>query len=105
MRAAFRDAVFAQSGYRCVVCGVAAPTRDPESVLDAHHITNRNEFPNGGYVRENGAALCKVGKDCHRRAEAWLQDGKGEAGYDPDTLYRKVGSSREKAAAADARLG
>lgn len=109
VRAAFRDACFKRDGYKCICCGLVAPDKsDAESVLDAHHITNRNEFPNGGYVKENGATLCKNDKpnerSCHFKAEEWLANGKGEEGYDPATLYAKIGSSREKAFAADAKL-
>lgn len=108
IRAAFRDATFKQANYRCICCGLIAPKDKVEEILDAHHITNRNDFPNGGYVKENGASLCKNDKpngqrSCHFKAEEWLANGKGEAGYDPDTLYAKIGSNRDKALAADAR--
>jgi hypothetical protein len=108
VRAAFRDATFKQSNYRCICCGLVAPKDKAEDILDAHHITNRNEFPNGGYVKENGASLCKNDKpnerSCHFKAEEWLANGAGEDGYDPATLYSKIGSNQEKAFAADARL-
>jgi len=49
-RDAFRDAVFARDGGRCVVCGRPAQ--------DAHHIMERRLFPDGGYYLDNGASLC-----------------------------------------------
>lgn len=49
-RDAFRSAVFARSGGKCVIChGPAA---------DAHHIMERRLFPDGGYYLNNGAAVC-----------------------------------------------
>jgi hypothetical protein len=109
VRAAFRDAVFKRDGYKCVVCGLTAPKTDPESVLDAHHINNRNTFPNGGYVKENGVSLCKHDKpngekSCHLKAEECLEYGAEHPNCKPEELYAKIGSNREKADAADARL-
>lgn len=39
---------------RDMVCRVCNATDN----LEVHHITNRNEMPNGGYVPENGITLC-----------------------------------------------
>jgi len=66
----------------CVICGWSL---DPEK-LDPHHITDRHEMPNDGYVPENGITLCPV---CHRGAEDGI--------YSQEELYRKIGSSKEKA--------
>jgi hypothetical protein len=65
--------------------------------LDIHHITDRKEMPNGGYVPENGIALCRdgFGMDCHAKAELGFQK------YMPSDLYRIIRSSKEKATAAD----
>ena len=71
-RADFRAAVFGRDGYRCVFCGHPSPD---ESEIDAHHIVNRNHIPDGGYTLDNGVTLCKVGNNCHLRAE------REEAGY------------------------
>jgi hypothetical protein len=49
-RDAFRDAVFARDGGKCVICGQPA--------ADAHHIIERRLWPDGGYYLENGASLC-----------------------------------------------
>tara|TARA_Y100000034_G_scaffold75549_1_gene90742 strand:+ start:6998 stop:7300 length:303 start_codon:yes stop_codon:yes gene_type:complete len=83
VRKAFRDAVFNRDKYTCKGCG----ERMGEEDLDAHHITNRNDMPNGGYVKENGITLCKNG--CHEKAEA------EEEGFEPEVLYRKIGSSHD----------
>ena len=84
--------------------------------MDAHHITNRNDMPNGGYVPENGVTLCnkptREGRDvsCHEDAEAWLNPDRVAAGdiwpdCDPDTLYLLIDSSPEEAIEAAKRLG
>jgi hypothetical protein len=115
MRKNFRDAVFGRDGYRCVVCGFESSPERAEHELDAHHITPREEMPNGGYVKENGVSLCdpsKTGKPlahgCHYRAEQVLlkisqgfDPPKTEHDYDyeysPEALYKAVGSTREEA--------
>lgn len=60
-RDAFREAVFARDGGRCVNCGSPAQ--------DAHHILERRLFPDGGYYLDNGASVCGP---CHMRAEQTL---------------------------------
>ena len=47
VREDFRNSVFERDGHKCKICG-------SNDKLDAHHITDRNEMPNGGYVKENG---------------------------------------------------
>jgi hypothetical protein len=94
VRAAFAAAVFGRDGHRCVTCG--APAVDP------HHITDRNEMPNGGYVAENGISLCGP---CHERAEQFHATGTAYPGHAPEDLYARIGSSYEKALAASERLG
>lgn len=83
----FRVAVFTRDGHRCRVCGRPASADWP---LDAHHITDRNELPNGGYVAENGISLCS---SCHASAEQLHATGTAEIGYSPDDLYKLIGSS------------
>ena len=100
VRAAFRAAVFGRDGYRCVGCGFRSSPEAAERELDAHHITDRREMPDGGYVRENGISLCKVGDDCHRKAEQYHSTGTAAPGFGPDELYEKIGSSYEAAYAA-----
>ena len=101
VRANFRNAVFKRDNYSCVVCGKSATQDTAEELLDAHHITNRNEIANGGYVVENGISLCKGidGTSCHEKAEAQQE------GFSPEELYKLVGSTKEKAEAASRKLG
>lgn len=88
VRDKFRTAVFERDGHRCRGCGVMA--------VDAHHITDRNEMPGGGYVKENGISLCIL---CHAGAEQYhVSGGKTwKEGFHPDDLYRIIGSSKELA--------
>jgi hypothetical protein len=52
-------------------------------------------MPNGGYVKENGITLCKIGENCHLKAE------NVEPGFEPELLYRLIGSSKELALLRD----
>ena len=90
-RAAFRKAVFGRDGHKCVFCPITVG-------LDAHHITNRNEMPNGGYVVENGITLCA---EHHLAAETCGVGSGWHIRYSPGALYELIGSSMEKAVAAD----
>jgi hypothetical protein len=99
--------VFQRDGYRCVGCGFQSSPETAETELDAHHITDRTEMPNGGYVKENGISLCKIGaSNCHARAEMFHSSGKSEweSGFHPDDLYRKIGSTYEVAVRASKKL-
>lgn len=71
-------------------------------LLDAHHITDRNDMPNGGYVVENGISLCDDG--CHVLAEAYHQTGTSHPDFSPADLYAKIGSSYEEAYRASLKL-
>ena len=95
IRAAFRDAVFKRDGHKCRMCG------DASKPLDAHHITDRNEMPAGGYVPENGISLCP---ECHEKAEEFHRTGVALLGFSPADLYLKIRSSKEQALRACARL-
>ena len=110
IRAAFRSAVLERDRYRCAMCGKPGKDRqggdghkkhhpnipDEKLVpLDAHHITDRNDMPNGGYVKENGISLCDDG--CHLLAEVFHQTGTPHPGFSPAELYSKIGSSFEAA--------
>jgi 5-methylcytosine-specific restriction endonuclease McrA len=90
IRQAFRESVFARDGRVCRICG-HTPRGLIEDELDAHHITDRHDMPHGGYVAANGIALCKVGNNCHLRAES------SEAGFEAETLYGLIGSSKDEA--------
>jgi len=85
----FRTAVFTRDDHACRMCGATGD-------LDAHHITDRNEMPGGGYVAENGISLCP---ECHVEAERYHSSGKTEwpEGWHPDDLYKVIGSSHEVA--------
>ncbi len=98
IRKAFRDNSFKRDGYRCRCCPFKSSPATAEEDLDVHHITPREEMPNGGYVKENGISLCKGtdGSSCHEKAEMVLK-GDDIPGFHPDDLYKLIGSSREKA--------
>lgn len=91
IRQEFRDSVFKRDNYTCKICG----TKGNEETLDAHHITDRSEMPNGGYVKENGITVCK--DDCHVLCEEYhMSNGKRwHAGLHPNDLYFLIDSSKE----------
>jgi hypothetical protein len=102
IRSAFRAAVFARDAFACRGCGFLSSPEDAEAELDAHHNTDRNELPGGGYVVENGISLCEV---CHAKAEAFHRGESVPPGFLPAELYARIGSSEAGARAASARLG
>lgn len=87
IRENFRNSVFKRDKNKCVFC---FKTEN----LDAHHITDRNEIPNGGYVLENGITLCS---EHHLMAEKYHMTNKKEyvEGFHPNQLYEKINSSYE----------
>jgi 5-methylcytosine-specific restriction endonuclease McrA len=105
-RKRFRDDCFKRDKNCCVMCGAKESLT---TKLDAHHVTSRKLLPKGGYVKENGITLCDTEQNsCHQKAESWWQDSAlqstGHEGFDPDTLYQKIGSSFAQALAACERL-
>jgi 5-methylcytosine-specific restriction endonuclease McrA len=90
IRSKFRKDVFERDNHQCKMCA------EKDCELDAHHITDRAEMPNGGYVKENGISLCDK---CHPKAEKFHQTNGEEwvEGFHPDNLYNKIGSSKELA--------
>jgi 5-methylcytosine-specific restriction endonuclease McrA len=101
IRANFRREVYTRDKYMCRKCNycptgqpITTPTDFKPISLDAHHITDRNEMPNGGYVKENGISLCS---ECHEIAEMYHQIGMTEEGFYPVDLYKIIGSSYELA--------
>ena len=93
VREKFRTEVFTRDNHKCKVCG------NESDKLDAHHITNRNLMPSGGYVKENGITLCP---DCHVEAEHFPQRdlftfAETEYEFAPWRLYKRIGSSFELA--------
>jgi hypothetical protein len=101
IREKFRNDVFERDHHRCVMCGRS------DCKLDAHHISDRHTIPNGGYVKENGITLCDVPGGCHEKAEQFHISGGKEwvAGYHPNDIYAKIGSSYARAHAAALREG
>jgi hypothetical protein len=95
----FRNAVFERDSNRCRVCGWSLQTAEVH--LDAHHITDRNLMPNGGYVKENGITLCPAH---HELAEVFHSTGTAHPGFAPEDLYLMVGSTYEQAVKASERL-
>lgn len=93
IRRKFRSSVYKRDKYTCKVCNTKHIN---EETLDAHHITNRNELPNGGYVTENGITLCK--DKCHVEVEEYYWNNQGEdSPLSPKNLYTKINSSYELA--------
>lgn len=97
VRANFRDAVFKRDNYKCKMCGLKTDIEQ----LDAHHITDRTLMPNGGYVKENGIALCP---ECHIKAENFHNTGTSLPDYSPEDLYKKIGSTYDKAVQASKKI-
>ena len=89
----FRSSVFKRDKWACKVCDV----KRIEDDLDAHHITDRSEMPNGGYVKENGITVCK--EDCHFKVELFhITEGEEwNNGLHPNDLYNMIGSSKDLA--------
>ena len=96
IRQKFRDSVLKRDRNKCVFCKAT-------DNIDIHHITDRTLMPAGGYVKENGIALCPQHLEM---AEQFHQSGGAASAEDfnPSQLYRKVGSSYDKAVAASQRL-
>jgi 5-methylcytosine-specific restriction endonuclease McrA len=88
-RKEFNNSVFTRDNHKCRKCGYTEN-------LDAHHITDRHDLPNGGYVESNGISLCEK---CHIKAgEHHITNGKSwPEGFHPNDLYQMIGSSYEKA--------
>lgn len=99
LRQAFREGVFERDGHRCVFCGSTEN-------LDAHHITDRHSMPNDGYALSNGITLCDSGEGHHLMAEEFhISGGKNWfPGMHPDDLYKKIGSSKERAVLDSGKL-
>lgn len=103
IRKIFKYEVFERDNYTCRVCGIGPIKSNPEDIFDAHHITDRSEMPNGGYVKENGITVCKQEYSykisCHLRCEKFHISGnkEWEDGLHPDDLYKLISSSYELA--------
>lgn len=111
IRRKFKEDTFDRDGYCCKWCGNGPVYEATDAVFDAHHITDRNEMPNGGYVKENGITLCKYNVDgeedsCHMKAEKFhiTEGAEWEEGMHPDDLYKLIGSSKELAITKSEKL-
>jgi len=87
-RKEFNEACFERDNHKCVFCN---ETED----IAAHHITDRHDMPNGGYVMSNGITLCpehhKVCEANMGREVSW----KTEYGdfFTQTELYIKINST------------
>jgi len=81
-RKQFNEDCRERDGNKCVFC-------DETENLDVHHITDRHDMPNGGYVAENGITVC----DSHHLSCEKDMFFK----YSPSELYKKINSSYELA--------
>ena len=102
IRENFRSSVFERDQHMCVMCKVLdVELAGGGKALDAHHIVDRNEMPNGGYVKENGISLCPT---CHELAEVYHSTGTSHPDFSPDDLFGKIGSNLEKARRAAEKI-
>jgi hypothetical protein len=113
IRKHFRLQVLQRDNYCCRMCGKAGKDRqggegwkkfhrtEPATMLDAHHITDRHNMPNGGYVTENGIAVCD---ECHAEAEKFHQNIECKANFLPEALYKLIGYTYNQAVAAAAKI-
>lgn len=110
IRRKFREGVFKRDKFVCQICGAkySLEQSDPAlQIINAHHITDRNELDNGGYCVENGITVCDEkgnypgSTSCHMLVESWHISGGDlnmvEPQYRPEALYQKIGSSLELA--------
>jgi 5-methylcytosine-specific restriction endonuclease McrA len=95
IREQFRREVLMRDGLKCRICGFS------DGSFDAHHITPREDMPNGGYVKENGITLCP---DCHIKAEVSAKGEMAIIGWCPKELYDLINSSYEKAVEASNKM-
>jgi predicted restriction endonuclease len=103
IRQHFNDVCLKRDRHRCVMCGAKnnPASSKTEDHLDVHHITDRHDLPNGGYVLENGISLCYR---CHEKAEEFHSTGLACPGFAPGDLYARIGSTYEMALAASQRM-
>jgi hypothetical protein len=112
-RKLFRKSVFVRDKFTCLLCGLVDEKAHEQHVnnvdfdyqselLDAHHVTPREDMPNGGYVKENGITVCK--NRCHLAVENYLAGHNINPSNSPYILYTKIGSSKDRAIEASKRL-
>ena len=84
-RRSFNDECLERDNHKCKFC-------EETEGLDVHHITDRHDMPNGGYVKSNGITVCE---EHHLLCEELHSIGLCEPEYHPDELYKMIGSSYE----------
>ncbi len=84
-RKEFNSDCLERDNHQCVFC-------DEKENLDVHHITDRHDMPNGGYVIGNGITLCEKH---HLMAEEYHMSGGTQCsdGMWPSDLYKKINST------------
>lgn len=93
-RKQFNQDCLKRDGNKCVFCG------ETEN-LDVHHITDRHEMPNGGYVMSNGITVCN---EHHLLCEEYHMTDECLPEYHPYELYKLINSSPEIAYEDSLRL-
>lgn len=102
IRNLFKTACFKRDKYSCIMCGKKSTPEKIDQEMDCHHITDRHDMPNGGYVLENGITLCK--DYCHIKAEEFHSTGIAAPGFSIEDLYLAIKSSLDKAKQASLKL-
>jgi 5-methylcytosine-specific restriction endonuclease McrA len=97
IRDAFRESCFTRDKHSCALCGFQSTPEKATGELDAHHISPREQMPNGGYVADNGISLCS---DCHIEAEDAIDSLDMR-----ERLYIIIGSSHQQAVSSSYQLG
>jgi 5-methylcytosine-specific restriction endonuclease McrA len=102
IRRKFRDVCLKRDKITCAKCGLKAKNMEEAlKIFDVHHITDRKEMPNGGYVLENGITLCH---ECHVKAEEFHSTGNAVPGYSIKELYIVINSNYDAAVKASEKL-
>jgi len=86
-RKQFNYECLTRDNFKCVFCNVTEN-------LDVHHITDRHELPNGGYVLSNGITLYP---EHHLKCEQYHIKGECEEIFTPNALYIKINSTFDAA--------
>jgi len=95
IRADFNEACKYRDGYKCRLCTPEENELWVHAHAEVHHIRNREDMPNGGYVKENGITLCP---GHHLKVERYPHE------YPTWMLYGLIGSSYQQALDASKRL-
>jgi hypothetical protein len=88
-RKEFNEVCLKRDGHKCVFCDEKRTKN-----LNVHHITDRHDIPNGGYVESNGITVCE---EHHLLCEEYHKTNECLPEYHPFELYKKINSSPEMA--------